>query len=83
MSIWLKVGGDDTWIYWGDVGCGSTEGQVVPSGCGMTVVGGMVSTFCGAPRTGCAGGVAGGAVGVTKGSQGSTQVVTLTSTSVQ
>lgn len=83
MSMWLKVGGEDTWMYWGDVGCGSTEGQAVPSGSGATVVGWAVSTFWGVARTGCAGGVAGGAAGVTRGSQGSTQVVTLTSTSVQ
>lgn len=69
-------------MYCGDVDCWGTAGKV-PSGCEGTVVGGAVSTFWGAARTGCAGGVTGGAVGVTRGSQGSTHVVTLTSTSVQ
>lgn len=105
--MWLSVGGEDTWMYCGCVGCsagtppvrgespgdwgalgGAAGGKVI-----ILVLVVVVIVVMGGTGGATAGGsmlvvvvvvMAGGRwAGLTKGSHGSTQVVTLTSTSVQ
>lgn len=83
MSMWLSVGGDDTWMYCGWDGWMGPGGMPTPKGWATAAggVGGDGATVT--VMAGGAGGVGGGTTGATRGSQGSTHVATLTSTSRQ